>query len=78
MLASPWPSLVGTRPWFEQPLERGDLHPSPSGQIQPSSLSGLEPPIYIEWHPKISCSENHNTRGLSKKNLTHFSVINSG
>lgn len=78
MLARPRPSLAGAQPRLEQTLERGDLHPSPSGGIQPSSLSGPEPFIYIEWHPKISCSENHNTQGLSKKNLTHFSVINSG
>lgn len=77
-----WPGLghrsLGLSPSSSSLWSGGDLHPSPSGGIQPSSLSGPEPLVYIEWHPKISCSENHNTQGLSKKNLTHFSAINSG
>lgn len=34
------------QPRFGQALEQGDLHPS--GQLQPSPLSGLEPPVCIE------------------------------
>lgn len=44
----------------------------------PAPRSGLEPPVYIEGHLKTSSSENRNTLGLSRKNLTLFSVINSG
>lgn len=52
--------------------------PHPSGPIQPSSPSSPELPIHIQRHLKISRSGKPQQAGLSKRNLTHFSVINSG